>query len=55
MYCHGWYTLVKQVERHTKSGEKSNNYRKLHGVPLKRITICGGSTGGKRNNYSAFN
>lgn len=36
MYCHGWYALVKQVERHTKSGEKSNNYRKLHGVPLKR-------------------
>ena len=35
-YCKGWYKPYKTVQRHMKPLYPSNNYRKMHGEPLRR-------------------
>ncbi len=34
--CHGCYKLIKQIERHMINVQESNNYRRMHGIPLRR-------------------
>ena len=38
---HGWYALVKKLDRHTVTLLTSNNYRKYHKIPLKRVATNG--------------
>ena len=34
--CHGWYKINKIVSRDMKPLFESNNFRKLHGLPMRR-------------------
>ena len=34
--CHGWYKTYKEVSRYMKPLYDSNNYRKSHGIPMRR-------------------